>query len=440
MPKINKDTLQLKPNAQLKPRVQLRSKRQRQGGRTLLNRRERHQLFRELPKSQGALNNSKKRPLDPIPNSPGVEAKGQPPPKKRRGEKNTMMGEQDRKPDQDNPRKVNNKRQRQGGRTLLNRRERHQLFRVLPKSQGVLRSLTRSIDGALEIITRHDKENSAAGFALAMERKVGKRPDLTGVGKIATLMRYAAAIKKLQGQWGSMSFDERVEAIGTAASAELTKAGVPELLAVDTDEMKDSMGRFYHLSWKIRIKKDLVSGDALSDADAAQLCNTMMHEARHAEQIFLAARYIAWDSDEISAEVLASILEIPILIAEDAVAKKFNDDTDLEDTDLEEVVLLGKKMALAYVVNGKENQKISGDNSSAHLKFRTALDKAKKAEKALDANPTDARVADATIKLNNLKAATAEFEQSHKLYRNIPYEADAHEVGDAAELAFNEWV
>lgn len=36
-------------------------------------------------------------------------------------------------------------------------------------------------------------------------------------------------------------------------------------------------------------------------------------------------------------------------------------------------------------------------------------------------------------------AAIAEVERRYTLYRNIPYEADAHEVGDAAEQAFEGW-
>ena len=40
---------------------------------------------------------------------------------------------------------------------------------------------------------------------------------------------------------------------------------------------------------------------------------------------------------------------------------------------------------------------------------------------------------------DELKAAIVEVERRYTLYRNIPYEADAHEVGDAAEQAFKGW-
>lgn len=46
---------------------------------------------------------------------------------------------------------------------------------------------------------------------------------------------------------------------------------------------------------------------------------------------------------------------------------------------------------------------------------------------------------DAITKRNALRAQIIEVERLYTLYRNIPYEADAHEVGDAAEQALRGW-
>lgn len=66
-------------------------------------------------------------------------------------------------------------------------------------------------------------------------------------------------------------------------------------------------------------------------------------------------------------------------------------------------------------------------------------DEAKAALAALKAKADAGTIAAATTKRDELKAAIAEVERRYTLYRNIPYEADAHEVGDAAEQAFKGW-
>ena len=66
-------------------------------------------------------------------------------------------------------------------------------------------------------------------------------------------------------------------------------------------------------------------------------------------------------------------------------------------------------------------------------------EEAKLALQALKATITSQTLAKTTTKRDELKAAVAEVERRYTLYRNIPYEADAHEVGDAAEQAFKGW-
>ncbi|HKP84438.1 MAG TPA: hypothetical protein VJT69_20650 [Pyrinomonadaceae bacterium] len=57
----------------------------------------------------------------------------------------------------------------------------------------------------------------------------------------------------------------------------------------------------------------------------------------------------------------------------------------------------------------------------------------------MKATTNAATLADAAQKRDTLKAAIAEVEKRYTDYRNIPYEADAHEVGDAAEQVFGDY-
>jgi hypothetical protein len=277
-------------------------------------------------------------------------------------------------------------------------------------------------------------KESAAGIKRAKERKAGTRPDLTGLGSLTTLASFAGAMKTVQSGWGPKSVDDRVAAIGAAANAELIKAGVPVFLGVDKAKMV-GQGFFQPGAWTYTVNIDLVSLAVLSDGDAAELANVTLHESRHAEQQFLAARYAAGPPDNKDAATIHSEQHIPEdPIAKAAVAAKFNAATDPQ------VVALGKEMYKAHVTEGTLNQQISDDvKNYIENELATARAEATKSLAALNSSATAGAVADATAKRDALKAAIAEVERRYSLYRNIPYEADAHEVGDAAEQAFKGW-
>ena len=122
---------------------------------------------------------------------------------------------------------------------------------------------------------------------------------------------------------------------------------------------------------------------------------------------------------------------IPVKIAQAAVAQKFDGKTDAT------VAALGKQMYQANVTDGAKNQQISDDDYLPEM--ATARADAETALKALQATVDKKTIADAIARRDTLKAAIGEVEKRYTAYRNIPYEADAHEVGDAAEQAFKGW-
>ena len=272
---------------------------------------------------------------------------------------------------------------------------------------------------------------SKAGIARAKERKEGKRPDLTGLGQIKTLEHFAAAIKGLQAGWAKLSPDDRTKAVGKALDDELDAQKIPKLLEVKKIKT-EFKGSFQASLWRFNLSQDLVNQSPLSDADAAELCNTGLHEARHAEQAFLAARHAAGPPDNKTAAQISAEQGIPQdPVAKAAVAQKFDNKTDPA------VAALGKEMYKANVTDGAKNQQISDDDYLKEMEDKRG--EARLALQALKAAITSQTLAAATTKRDELKAAIAEVERRYTLYRNIPYEADAHEVGDAAEQAFKGW-
>jgi len=295
----------------------------------------------------------------------------------------------------------------------------------------VSKDLTDLIAGATwkEIRKRAYPRESAPAVQRARERKAGRLPDMTGLGAISSLEHFAASVRTVQRDWSTFSPDRRVDKLGDATKAEMTTAEVPPFLVVNREEMKFK-GFFRPDHWSFTISDALVTAGSLNDSDAAELANTALHESRHAEQQFLAARFSAGVNRKNAAGIHAE-QKIPVAIAEKAVDKKFNAATDPK------VAALGREMFAAKVTHGAANQRISSDDGIDELDVRKTA--AETALRNLTATVTSTTYADATARRNALRAQIAEVERKYTLYRNIPYEADAHEVGDAAELAFKGW-
>lgn len=299
------------------------------------------------------------------------------------------------------------------------------------RAERVAKDLTDLIAGATwkEIRKRAYPRESTAGVARARERKAGTRADLTGLGKISSLEHFAGSIRSIQSTWASLSVDARKTKVGDAANAELAAADVPGFLVIDKQPM-EFKGFFRHRDWSFTMSEALVTASTLADADAAELANTALHESRHAEQQFLAARFSAGVNGKDAAGLHAE-QDIPTTVGQKAVDKKFDSTTDPT------VRALGASMFDATVTHGRDNQRISDDDGLRELAQRKT--EAETALTAVRSSPTAPHYSDAIAKRNALRAQIAEVERLYKLYRNIPYEADAHEVGDAAELAFKGW-
>ncbi len=302
-----------------------------------------------------------------------------------------------------------------------------------PKKPGadLATELQAVIDGATwkEIRKRVYPKESAAGVQRAKERKAGTRPELTGLGRITTLERFATAVKGIVAKWMTLKWSERVKALWAAADVELVAADVPGFLQADRETM-EFKGFFDKGDWKFVLSKSLIEGATPSTADAADLANTTLHESRHAEQEFLAARFSAGVNGRDAAAIVAE-QKIPKTIADEAVNKKFDKATDAT------TAALGKEMYKASVTEGAKNQAISDDDGLADLK--TKRQAARTALAKLRAGANAKTIADTTVARDDLRKQIAVVEQLYTLYRAIPYEADAHEVGDAETQAYLGW-
>jgi hypothetical protein len=125
--------------------------------------------------------------------------------------------------------------------------------------------------------------------------------------------------------------------------------------------------------------------------------------------------------------------DIPDLIAKEAVAKKFNAASDMA------VAALGQRMFKAFITDDAVVRPAETGLDPARDDMADKRTKAETARAALGTTVTAAAVAAAERARDALSASIAAVEKAYAAYRGVPYEADAHEVGDAAELAFKGW-
>jgi hypothetical protein len=278
---------------------------------------------------------------------------------------------------------------------------------------------------------------SAPGIARARARHEGRAPDLKGVGSLPTLAHFAAAMHRFQREWpsfhdraGDSAADQRLHRLVELMNVELDSAGVPRLLTSSTTR-KDTRGAFDPQQWGFIVNLGDMQRPDLSDEDAADLANTALHEARHAEQTFLAARFAAQQHVFTTPLNISNEVDIPLSVAMQATAKKFTSRTDPT------VAAMGRQMFQTVVTDAAHTAE--AESSKDLDDMEAACKRAAKALDALQKQETMDTVLEAESALVVLRVAIAEVVRRYPIYRALPNEADAHEVGDAEEQAFKGW-
>jgi hypothetical protein len=125
-------------------------------------------------------------------------------------------------------------------------------------------------------------------------------------------------------EWATLSDGERANKLAKYANAELDKAHVPKVACTLDPDTRVGGAQFDFTTWTLSIgSKGGFAG--LSDAQLADLGNTVYHESRHAEQWFRIARLKAGEDDPFgdgakpSKSTLKTKLGIPQKVAAEAM-------------------------------------------------------------------------------------------------------------------------
>ncbi len=121
----------------------------------------------------------------------------------------------------------------------------------------------------------------------------------------------------IEGDWASMTQEERADALLEKVNERLVAANVPEV-GRDIQDLGGDAGQFDFEQWFILLDDDTFSSDTLSEDTAADLADTVYHEARHAEQWYRIAQMLAGQGR--TARQIADEMGIPARIAAAAFA------------------------------------------------------------------------------------------------------------------------
>lgn len=230
----------------------------------------------------------------------------------------------------------------------------------------------------------------------------------SGLATEQAMGAYAGEADEAVAGWADLADREaRMRHLLGPVNRRLQDAGVPACAPELPEEAATlTTGTFDHSTWSISVHDAYLGADPPDEQALHHLMPTLYHEARHAEQHFLVARYVAGqDGDDADADDIARRLHVPGHVARAAVADP------LAPGGPEAVIAAGM------------HRSMHGPRFHALWRRRRAADAA--AERAWarwDRNPTEAN-------LTRANRASRRSDRLHEEYRRQSHEFDAFAVG-----------
>ncbi len=152
----------------------------------------------------------------------------------------------------------------------------------------------------------------------AKQRWQGRMGELTGIGQRKIVKPFVTDMKAfLRGKdWAQITPMHRAKLLRDKANAALAAVGVAGIRTYGLDEATGGKAYFDWQLWELQFREALLKKNELDGKEVLQLTTLLLHEARHVEQLFRAARLLARQGR--TASEIAKSLGIPTKIAEEA--------------------------------------------------------------------------------------------------------------------------
>lgn len=252
------------------------------------------------------------------------------------------------------------------------------------------------------------------------KKKGGPSPEMSGIATNLAIGRFVKAAKEVQKDWGKLKVEERANHLGKAANDELKAVKVTETTPVVMDIA--NAGQLGIATWQLKLGKKAFSAAAVTDAEAADVADTVYHESRHAEQWHRMARLQAGKKK--TADEIQKSMGIPARVAQDAAKEPLEaGGAEAKEADTWWESVYGSK---------------AKDRNTVLKNLRPLDDAVDKAQAAYDKIKSDPAVS-ADKKSEALKAWTGAYDkwkENIDKYHALPEEADAWKVGGKVTSAY----
>lgn len=248
----------------------------------------------------------------------------------------------------------------------------------------------------------------------------------TGIAKGETVKEFAEGARGVQSEWEKLSASERANKLGALANQALATVKVPPVTITIGELPAGAGGSFSCDTWTLTISQTIISKDSATESELAKVSGTFYHEARHAEQYFRVARWMAGVGRSVRA--IAAHLVIPARIAQAAKDDPLEpigilDSLLGDDNERAAEIAEARRWAVSLSPAGRQRySKVISEMEAAEKAFNEALD-------AYQASQTEE---------NREKAQKArdKYKEKYRAYRRFVEEKDAFKVGGEAKQAF----
>jgi hypothetical protein len=245
-----------------------------------------------------------------------------------------------------------------------------------------------------------------------------------GLKDPAGMARVADKMAAMRPRWDALTPQQRLAEALEEVNAELQVHGVPRIKAVP-QESAGSVGKFRDATWEAEVDPALLA-DSAGGGDPGKLAKTLMHEGRHAEQSFLAARAKA--TEGMTPEVMSypkseGGLGLPRDVAEKAATQKLPLDSAQGKLGSEMAKTMTTAAGQKYerIIARRGEAMIAKDEAGWEVTRVTA--DARKATGQVDPFTPEVKAAK-----NKLREAEAAFDIADKAYKGVSFEKDAFAV------------
>jgi hypothetical protein len=256
--------------------------------------------------------------------------------------------------------------------------------------------------------TQGDQGDAAAG---------GDDAGAYGLATEVAMDAFLEEARSVQSNWADMSPEDRMGDLARGANAELVSAGVCPL-DFGLLDLGFLDGKFDRPNWKMVLNKPTFEKDSINQDEAANLAETVYHEARHAEQTNSVARMLV--GKQMSTPEIVAKLNVPQNVVDQARTKPI-------DPQSPEAQLAADVYKSEYGENKEETKAV-------YTRYQSALIALKNAQQAMkNAVSGTQEYSDAQREYNQAKR---EFQGAQRDYKSLPDEQDAYDVGGKLKNKF----